>query len=198
MSRLWFYVAWIQLTTGTRVSPQISHRFLIVDTPTVAIMKRPTHLQLTVNPNPKPVNANQKYHQNWKGLWMHVWVIWWYQLVNQGIPGLLIVKIDPDKRCSCSKWQEHRIQQDMSIIGDQTILYDMPSVFPWLFIAHFLILTIAYHQGSYHGRCHWMTRLSHSPISDRYSQYTIQSTKHTHRYIWNSWTKIIPNVSMSV
>lgn len=68
MSCLIFIVALIQLTTGTRVSPQISQRFLMVDTPTVAIMKRPTHLQLTVNPNPKPVNASQKYHQNWNGL----------------------------------------------------------------------------------------------------------------------------------
>lgn len=56
------------LTKGTCVSPQISHKFLIVDTPTVAIVNRPTHLQLTVKPRPRPVRASQKYHQNWKGL----------------------------------------------------------------------------------------------------------------------------------
>lgn len=38
--------------------------------------------------------------------------------------------------------------------------------FSFPFISHFLILTIAYHQGSYYSRSHWMARLSHGPISD--------------------------------
>lgn len=96
------------LTKGTCVSPHISHKFLIVDTPIVAIVKRPTHLQLTVRPRPRPVNVSQKYHQNRKGLCATggngKFVV--FKLLRNSIlhmPVLLIVKIDPYKRCSCGE-----------------------------------------------------------------------------------------------
>lgn len=54
----------VVLTFDIRVFPQSSHKFLTVDVPMVAIVNNPTHLQLTVSPNPAPVAASQKYHQN--------------------------------------------------------------------------------------------------------------------------------------
>lgn len=54
--------------TGIRTLAHISSSPLIVLQPMVAIVNKPTHLQLAVNPNPRPVKANQLHHQNWKGL----------------------------------------------------------------------------------------------------------------------------------
>lgn len=52
------------VTFGIRVFPQISHNPLMVEVPMVAIVNNPTHLQLTVKPNPRPVKVNHTYHQN--------------------------------------------------------------------------------------------------------------------------------------
>jgi hypothetical protein len=45
-------------------SPQISHKPLMVEQPTVAIVKRPTHFELMEKPKPRPVRNSHSFH--WK------------------------------------------------------------------------------------------------------------------------------------
>lgn len=55
-------------TLDTCKSPSILQRSITVDKPIVAMVNKPTHLQLTVNPRLTPVNASQNHHANRKGL----------------------------------------------------------------------------------------------------------------------------------
>lgn len=48
-------------TLVTVISPKILQSCLIVETPIVATVNKPTHLLLTVHPNPIPEQNNQKY-----------------------------------------------------------------------------------------------------------------------------------------
>jgi hypothetical protein len=51
-------------------SPQISHNSFSTARPIVAILSKPTHLQLTVQPNPTPVKLSQTHHFFEKDLYL--------------------------------------------------------------------------------------------------------------------------------
>jgi hypothetical protein len=86
---------------GIRTLAQMSKRPLMVLHPIVAMVNRPTHLQLTVNPNPAPVIASHVHHQNWKGLYTGQYCRTKISIQPMAeidvLPVLLVVKVDPHK-----------------------------------------------------------------------------------------------------
>src|ERR1700759_2724797 len=57
----------IQSLGGTRRSPRRFHNWLIVLKPTVAMVNKPTHLQLTTAPREKPVSISHVHQLSLNG-----------------------------------------------------------------------------------------------------------------------------------
>lgn len=99
---------------GIRTLAQMSKRPLIVLHPMVAMVNRPTHLQLTVNPNPAPVKASHVHHQNWKGLqtgqYCRIKFFIQPKAKIDALPVFLVVKIDPHQNGNGGKEQQRRVE----------------------------------------------------------------------------------------